>query len=278
MADRVRAAARRPSRPWTWRTTNLALFGVLALAFLTGVAAQATGSARGAWVAVVHGVVGLVVVALVPRKGRVAAGGLRRRRPGRWVSVGLAGADARDAGRRDRLVDGPAGHGRGGRAAVDAHRARPAAPAAAGLARRRAAGPPRAVDLGRRTLMRAGLLAAAGGALYAGLEGAVRIAGLPGAQRRFTGSHAVDPARCRSRAGWTTPCRTCGGALAAGRDRRGRDAEPLARRAGRPGHDDRAGDAGLHVGLVRHVRLDRCAGRGCSRASIRHTGASGCAR
>jgi hypothetical protein len=43
--------------------------------------------------------------------------------------------------------------------------------------------------------VQAGLLAAVGSALYAGLEGTVRIAGLPGAQRRFTGSHAVDPAR-----------------------------------------------------------------------------------
>jgi hypothetical protein len=68
MVDRVRAAVRGVSRPWTWRTTNLTLLGALALAFLTGAAAQATGSARGAWVAVGHGVVGLVVVVLVPRK------------------------------------------------------------------------------------------------------------------------------------------------------------------------------------------------------------------
>jgi hypothetical protein len=92
MVDRVRTAARAASRPWTWRTTNLALLGALALAFFTGAAAQATGSARGASVAIVHGVVGLVVVVLVPRKRRVAVVGFGRRRPGgRWFSVGLAG-------------------------------------------------------------------------------------------------------------------------------------------------------------------------------------------
>ena len=195
MVDRVRTAARAASRPWTWRTTNLTLLGALALAFLTGAAAQATGSARGAWVAVVHGVVGLVVVVLVPRKRRVAVVGFGRRRPGRWFSVGLAG-----------LALGTLAAGIGSSTGL--------LPTVAGieplwihialalllvlpLAWHVVARPvrPRRVDLGRRTVMRAGLLAAAGGALYGGLEGLVRIAGLPGAQRRFTGSHAVEPAR-----------------------------------------------------------------------------------
>ena len=48
---RRRSVPRRPYRPWTWRTTNLALFGVLALAFVSGAAAQATGSQGGASVA-----------------------------------------------------------------------------------------------------------------------------------------------------------------------------------------------------------------------------------
>jgi DMSO/TMAO reductase YedYZ molybdopterin-dependent catalytic subunit len=54
---------------------------------------------------------------------------------------------------------------------------------------------PRRADLGRRAVLRAGVFAAVGGALYAGLEGAVRLADLRGGQRRFTGSHAVDPTR-----------------------------------------------------------------------------------
>ena len=81
---------RRAAWPRSWRATNLALFLVLLLAFGTGVGAVATGSSRGAWVVVAHGVVGIVVVLLMPRKGHVVAGGLRRRRSSRWASVGLA--------------------------------------------------------------------------------------------------------------------------------------------------------------------------------------------
>jgi DMSO/TMAO reductase YedYZ molybdopterin-dependent catalytic subunit len=50
---------------------------------------------------------------------------------------------------------------------------------------------PRRADLSRRTLLRAGTLGALAGGLYLGVEGAVRLAGLPGARRRFTGSYAV---------------------------------------------------------------------------------------
>ncbi len=49
MADRGRAVPRRPSRPWRRRTTNLALLVVLVFTFVSGAAAQATGSQRGAW-------------------------------------------------------------------------------------------------------------------------------------------------------------------------------------------------------------------------------------
>lgn len=75
----------------SWRATNLAVLAALGVAFATGVAAVATGSSRGAWVMVAHGVAGLAVVLLIPRKGRVVAGGWRRRRASRWASAALAG-------------------------------------------------------------------------------------------------------------------------------------------------------------------------------------------
>ena len=50
------------------RATNLQLFVALALAFATGAAAMATGSVHGRWIVIAHGVVGLVVVALIPWK------------------------------------------------------------------------------------------------------------------------------------------------------------------------------------------------------------------
>src|SRR3954470_4190246 len=75
----------------SWGATTLAVLAALGVAFATGIAAVATGSSRGAWVVVAHGVAGLAVVLLIPRKGRVVAGGGRRRRASRWTSAALAG-------------------------------------------------------------------------------------------------------------------------------------------------------------------------------------------
>jgi DMSO/TMAO reductase YedYZ molybdopterin-dependent catalytic subunit len=49
----------------------------------------------------------------------------------------------------------------------------------------------RRADLSRRALLRAGAVAGAAGLLLVAVEGATRLAGLPGARRRFTGSHRV---------------------------------------------------------------------------------------
>src|SRR5205807_4005401 len=73
-----------------WRRTNLALFVALALAFATGVGAVATGSVRGRWIVLAHGVVAVAVTLLIPWKSRVVRAGLRRARPSRWVSLLLA--------------------------------------------------------------------------------------------------------------------------------------------------------------------------------------------
>jgi DMSO/TMAO reductase YedYZ molybdopterin-dependent catalytic subunit len=48
---------------------------------------------------------------------------------------------------------------------------------------------PRRSDLSRRTFLRAGLLGTGAAGLYAATAGAVRLGGLPGARRRFTGSY-----------------------------------------------------------------------------------------
>src|SRR5256885_15362226 len=51
-----RAGWCRYTRDMSWRRTNVALFAALALAFATGAGAVATGSARGRWVILAHGV------------------------------------------------------------------------------------------------------------------------------------------------------------------------------------------------------------------------------
>jgi hypothetical protein len=182
------------SRPWTWRGTNLALLAVLVLVFATGVGAVATGAPRGGWVMIAHDVVGLVVIVLIPPKSRVVAGGVRRRRPSRWMSVGLAvlalaslAAGIVSSSGVLRTV--------AGLEPLWIHIAL-ALLLVPLLIWHLAARPvrPRPADLSRRTVVRAGLLAAVGAGIYAGLDGTVRLVDLPGARRRFTGSHAVDPA------------------------------------------------------------------------------------
>jgi DMSO/TMAO reductase YedYZ molybdopterin-dependent catalytic subunit len=180
-------------RRLTWRETNLALLAALLLAFATGVGAVATGSARGGWIVVAHGVVGFAVVALVPAKRRVAAGGLRRRRPGRWAALGLATLTL--ASLASGIVSST-GLLRtvAGLEPLWLHIAL-ALVLVLPLAWHVIARPvrPRAADLGRRNLLRAGLLAAVAAGIYGGLESAAALGDLPGARRRFTGSHPVDP-------------------------------------------------------------------------------------
>lgn len=181
-------------RAWPWRTTNLALFGVLTLAFATGAGAVATGSGRGRWIVVAHGVAGLAVILLSPWKGRIVAVGLRRPKPSRWASALLGvlvlGSLLAGLGSGTGLVRSIAGQwGLWVHIALALSLvplllwhvvARPARP--------------RRTDLSRRTLLRAGTIGAVAGGLYLGVEGAVRLARLPGSRRRFTGSYPTDPA------------------------------------------------------------------------------------
>jgi DMSO/TMAO reductase YedYZ molybdopterin-dependent catalytic subunit len=171
------------------RLTNTALLAALVLAFGTGVGAVATGSPPGRWVVIGHGVAGVVVVLLIPWKSRIVRRGARRARSSRWASYTLAALCLITlalgfgyASGLVRSVFGTAGmwlHVAAGLSLVPlvvwhslARRARP-----------------RRADLSRRTLLRAGALVglAAGG--YAAVTVAVRLSGLPGAQRRFTGSY-----------------------------------------------------------------------------------------
>jgi DMSO/TMAO reductase YedYZ molybdopterin-dependent catalytic subunit len=182
------------------RQTNLTLFVALLLAFATGVGAVATGSSGGRWVVIAHGVAAMLVIVLIPWKGRVVRRGLRRARASRWVSL-LLGALAvttivAGVGYSTGLI-----RSIGGQYGMWVHVA--AALALAPLLlwhvfRRNApSARPRTTDLSRRTLLRAGLLGATAAGLYLATDSAVRVAGLPGADRRFTGSQEIgsdDPA------------------------------------------------------------------------------------
>jgi len=181
----VRALTRSPSG----RLTNLQLLAALALTFATGVGGVATGSTRGHWIVIAHGVAAVVVVLLIPWKTRVIRAGLPRHRFGRWASLSLALltilALLFGFGYATGLVQSV-----GGVAGLWLHVAFALAlvPLIVWhvLARRAR---PRRTDLSRRVLLRAGAVGLAGGALYAATAAVVHLADLPGRKRRFTGSY-----------------------------------------------------------------------------------------
>ena len=170
------------------RITNQTLLVVLLIAFATGVGSVATGSPHGRWVVIGHGIAGLAVVLLIPWKSRVVRGGLRRARATRVLSLLLAAltmvtlfAGLTYASGLIRSIAGQWGLWVHIAAAltllplivwhVAARRVRP-----------------RRTDLSRRTFLRAGLVVTGAVGLYVAADAATRLAGLPGARRRFTGS------------------------------------------------------------------------------------------
>jgi DMSO/TMAO reductase YedYZ molybdopterin-dependent catalytic subunit len=171
------------------RQTNQALLVVLLCAFGTGVATVAIGSPDEAWVAIGHGICGMAVVLLIPWKSRVVGGGLRRARLSRWLSLLLAALTLLT------LIAG-LGYATGlmrsiaGQPGLWVHIAVALALVpllvwhvwARGIRTRR-------TDLSRRALLRAGVVTAGAVGLYAASEAAIRVLGLPGARRRFTGSY-----------------------------------------------------------------------------------------
>ena len=171
------------------RLTNLTLFVALLLTFATGVGAVATGSARGRWVVIAHGVVAIAVILLIPWKSRVIRRGLRRHRLSRWASLLLAALALTTLvfglGYTTGLV-----RSIGGIAGMWLHIAVALALAPLVIWHvlvRRAR--PRRTDLSRRTLLRTGMLGAVAAGLYVASTSAVALVGLPGARRRFTGSY-----------------------------------------------------------------------------------------
>jgi hypothetical protein len=171
------------------RWTNLALFVLLGLAFTTGWIAFFYSTAPSRASLIVHAVSGYAIVALTPWKAVIAARGIRRRRSGWWASLVFTGLV---------IASVLAGilHSTGLMVAVGPFSAMEVHVGAAlaaipfvvwhVIARRI---PMRAVDFSRRSLLRAGTLAASAGVVYGAGEVAVRLLSLPGSTRRFTGSY-----------------------------------------------------------------------------------------
>jgi len=173
------------------RWTNLALFVLLGLAFTTGWVAFFYGTAPSRASLIVHAASGYAIIALTPWKAVIAARGIQRRRPGWWASLVFTGlviaSIAAGILHSTGLLTGV-----GAISAMEVHvgAALAAIPFVAWhvIARRI---PVRAVDLSRRSLLRAGSLLAGAGLAYGAGEAAVRLLRLPGSLRRYTGSYEV---------------------------------------------------------------------------------------
>jgi len=178
------------------------LLVVLVAALATGGLAFAAGTGWGRPVVLAHGLAGLAVLVLAPWKSAIVRRGLARRAgPGRSASVtfgalvlvAVAGGVAHATGALTSL--GPV-------SAMQVHvgAALVAVPLLIWHTAARGGARPRRTDLSRRALLRAGAVAAGAGLALLAVEGATRLAALPGGRRRFTGSLPVaatvaDPTR-----------------------------------------------------------------------------------
>jgi hypothetical protein len=171
------------------RGTNLALLTLVPLALATGLLAFAVGTGWVQWVVIAHGVAGLAILGLSPLKSVVIRRGMRRRRRGHQASVALtalvAAATVTGILHSTGVVVSV-----GGITLMQVHVATALAsiPLAGWhvLARRVR---PRPTDLSRRTLLLTGLVVGGASVAYAGVQGLLRWSGLPGGDRRFTGSY-----------------------------------------------------------------------------------------
>jgi Oxidoreductase molybdopterin binding domain len=171
------------------RWTNLALFVLLGLAFTSGWVAFFYASAPSRASLILHAASGYAIVALTPWKAVIAAHGIQRRRSGWWASLVFTALVIVSIGTGILHSTGLL-LGVGAISAMEVHvgAALAAIPFVIWhvIARRI---PVRAVDLSRRSLLRAGSLLAGAGLAYGAGEVAVRLLSLPGSLRRFTGSY-----------------------------------------------------------------------------------------
>ena len=168
------------------RGTNLALLVLLIGALVTGGLAFALGGAWAFWALAAHGAVGLALVLLAPWKSVISARGLRRARPGTAASLLLAVLIV-------VTVASGIAHAVGlwtGGLAMQVHvgAALLSIPLALWHVVARPVRP-RPSDLSRRSLLRAVAVVGGGVVAFGAIEGLVRATGLPGSERRATGSY-----------------------------------------------------------------------------------------
>jgi len=182
--------------------TNRAVLAALLAAYATGVGSETTGSDGGWLVAAAHGVAGLGTLLLVPWKRRVVTTGLRRRRATRWLALLMAALTLITIGLGVASVTGLV-QSVAGQPVLWVHIAGALVLAPLVLwhvaARRRPRRTSRRTTgrpvVSRRAVLQAGALGATAVGSWVVTEAVVDGLGLPGARRRFTGSHELSSLR-----------------------------------------------------------------------------------
>ncbi len=177
------------------RRTNLALLAVVTVALLTGFLAYGVGTEWGRWVVAAHGVTGLAIVGLAPWNSVIVRRGVVRRRPGFAASIALTVLALLTILTGVLHATG-LGVSLGPVTSLQVHvgAALAVIPLAVWHVLARPVRP-RRTDMTRRSLLRAGTLLGGAALGYAAAEGLVRVASLPGADRRFTGSYEAGSLR-----------------------------------------------------------------------------------
>jgi DMSO/TMAO reductase YedYZ molybdopterin-dependent catalytic subunit len=173
------------------RRTNLALFLLLAGAFVTGWLAFGVGtSPESRAVDLLHGTLGLGILVLAPWKTVIARRGLRRSRShGLGVTLAVVVLLCLLSGIAHATLGPLELHGL---SVLDVHVGSAIALVPLALVHVvRRPQRPRPTDLSRRTALRAIAVGGAAALTYGAVESASSLAGLPGSRRRGTGSYAV---------------------------------------------------------------------------------------
>jgi DMSO/TMAO reductase YedYZ molybdopterin-dependent catalytic subunit len=179
------------------RRTNLALLALLVLALVTGVASWVVARGLVRWIVIVHGIVGLGIVALAPWKSAIARRSLARHRPGRGTAIAFAFLIATSLVAAVVHVTGVV-RSVGPFSPLGIHVGTAVAAIALGVVHvLQRPVRPHITDLSRRSLLRSGAVLGAGTAGWLALEGVLHATGARGASRRNTGSFETgsgDPA------------------------------------------------------------------------------------
>jgi Oxidoreductase molybdopterin binding domain len=188
-----------PAGRLTPRQVDVLLELLLLGAVVSGLTAWAVGTGWSRVATAVHAVCGLTLAVLAAAKVRGSVRvGMRRRRPSRWLSVLFGGLVVATISLGVLHATG-LWFGVGYWSALWSHflLAFVLLPFFAWHVVSRP-DRPKFADLDRRAVLRGGVALSVGAAVYGAQEAAVRVAGLAGGDRRFTGSHEVgsfDPDR-----------------------------------------------------------------------------------